>query len=524
MLTLRPPGIPRRSHGSAGGGSGRESRSVVDGAKPLVLSRIKLRTLSRTIPLGVFALAALVSPHLMADRKNERRIAIYNIHNKETIDIVYMRDGKRIPEAMEKINWFMRDWRRNEATKMDPELIDILWELKTELGLNEPIHLISGFRSSKTNNMLRETRGGQASKSRHILGMAADVHFPGVPLKKLRYSALIRQKGGVGYYPTSGIPFVHVDTGNVRHWPRMPRYELALLFPNGQSQHVPSDGKPISKADVQVARVKHSDLSTQIAEFHQFRAQPKAPVPTLVADGWRADVKAQRVAAKADAAAAPYRVASLGPITPPAPRLAERPSRLSGPDDADRKQLAELVAQASMNPLMGLFSAGKGEAQGATKATVTAPGEGALRQASFTREAPERSEKAALREAVDRAERAADSRFGWGNGWVSAPAYDEEHPDELFYRPFPLAPMLTASASPDDPVLVSMQHPDVAATLEFVDNEINALPMRFSPGNQLAALLWTQQFTPAGGGQIAGQAREGGSSGIESRRVQTSMR
>ena len=87
------------------------------------------------------------------------------------------------------------------------------------------------FARAITNDMLRRTVGGQASESRHILGKAADVHFPDVPLKNLRYSALIRERGGVGYYPTSALPFVHVDTDRVRAWPRLPRYELALLFP-----------------------------------------------------------------------------------------------------------------------------------------------------------------------------------------------------------------------------------------------------------------------------------------------------
>lgn len=477
----------------------------IDGANQLVSFRFKLRSVCL---LGIFALVGFASPHLQADRKDERRIALYNIHTKETLDIVYMRDGKRIPEAMKKINWIMRDWRRNEATEMDPELIDILWALKTELGAAKPIHLISGYRSEKTNNMLRKTRGGQASKSRHILGMAADVHFPDVPLKKLRYSALVRQKGGVGYYPTSAIPFVHVDTGRVRHWPRMPRYELALLFPNGKTKHVPTDGRPISKEDVRVARNKHGELATQISAFHEFRSQPKAPTPTLVAAGWNANVRA-RNGARADLPTKPYRVASLGPITPPAPRLAERPSVFrSGPSEADRRQLADLVAKASLNPLMGLFNSVQGSASKEQAGRNAAQQDGPSGGLAST----------------------ADSRFGWGNGWVRAPAYDDEHPDELYYRPFPLAPLLTASASADDPVLAKLQHPDVAATLEFVSDEINALPMRFTPGNHIAAMLWTQQFTPTPPAAKAGStarapndAREA-RGGLESRRVQTSMR
>ncbi len=113
-----------------------------------------------------------------------------------------------------------------------------------ELGSKEPINIICGYRSAATNEMLRETVGGQAKQSQHITGKAIDITFPDIPLKKMRYSALIRERGGVGYYPTSGVPFVHVDTGNVRMWPRMPRMELALLFPNGHSKYVPEGWPP----------------------------------------------------------------------------------------------------------------------------------------------------------------------------------------------------------------------------------------------------------------------------------------
>ena len=166
---------------------------------------------------------------LKADQARDRTISFFTVNSKETLTVQYMKDGKRIPEAMEKINWILRDWRRDEKTTMDPNLIDLLWEIHAELGSKEPIHVISAYRSRNTNDMLRRTVGGQASESRHILGKAMDVMFPDVPLKRLRYSALLRERGGVGYYPTSGIPFVHLDTDRVRAWPRATRQELALL-------------------------------------------------------------------------------------------------------------------------------------------------------------------------------------------------------------------------------------------------------------------------------------------------------
>ncbi|MEM8743005.1 MAG: DUF882 domain-containing protein [Pseudomonadota bacterium] len=209
-----------------------------------------------------------------------RSLTFYNIHTKETVTITYKRDGEFVPEGMKEINHIMRDWRRNESTKMDPELIDMIWEIYREVGSEKPIHLISGYRSRKTNERLRRRRGGQARKSQHILGKAADIHFPDVDVKRLRNSALVREIGGVGYYPKSGIPFVHVDTGRVRHWPRLPRQELALLFPEGKTKHVPRDGRPITPRDSRIALAK---LDKKIDTFIAKKSKVKLPPKMIVA-------------------------------------------------------------------------------------------------------------------------------------------------------------------------------------------------------------------------------------------------
>jgi uncharacterized protein YcbK (DUF882 family) len=182
-----------------------------------------------------------------------RTLSLYEIHTKETLTVTFKRDGKYDQDALKKLNHFMRDWRRDEETNMDPALIDLIWTLHKQLGSRQPIHLISAYRSAATNASLRSKGGGQAKKSQHIQGRAADIHFPDVPIKALRNSALVQEVGGVGYYPTSGIPFVHVDTGRVRMWPRIPRLELAALFPHGKTGYLPTDGKPITKQDYKLA-------------------------------------------------------------------------------------------------------------------------------------------------------------------------------------------------------------------------------------------------------------------------------
>jgi uncharacterized protein YcbK (DUF882 family) len=332
-----------------------------------------------------------------AAAETERTLSLYNIHNKETLTSVYKKNGKYVPEEMQKINWIMRDWRKNEPTTMDPGLIDLLWEIHTELGSKEPIHIISGFRSRATNNMLRRTVGGQATQSRHILGKAADVHFPDIPVRLMRYSALIREKGGVGYYPTSNIPFVHIDIDRPRAWPRLPRAELALLFPGGRTQHLPPDGRPITLADVRAARAKHADLVAQIGEFHAFRKRPKLPVLT----------------------------ASLMPSLP---------KLLREPEPVHR-------------PLSKVALAPDAEHPKATEGELTA--------------------------AV-----------------VAAPAYDEEHPDELSYRPFPIAPLLTATASADDPALAVLIHPDLSKVLELMELHDSLPPLHLRPGAYDAQKMW----------------------------------
>jgi uncharacterized protein YcbK (DUF882 family) len=354
----------------------------------------------------------------------QRTLTLYNIHTKETLTSVYKKNGKYVPEEMQKINWLLRDWRKDEATTMDPELVDLLWEIHSELGSKAPIHVISGFRSRTTNEMLRRTVGGQASQSRHILGKAADVHFPDIPLRLLRYSALIREKGGVGYYPTSAIPFVHVDVDRPRAWPRLPRAELALLFPRGHTQHLPDDGVPITMADVRDARAKHGELAAQLAEFHAYRGKPQLPVQT--------------------AALTPQ--LPLPQLLRP-PQLAERPAPATTlVSDQERAKLAALAAERPALP------------------RLLAP--------------PALAE----RPAVYREPQV-----------VSAPAYDEEHPEELSYRPFPIAPLLTVTASADDPALAVMVHPDLGKLLELMDQQDSVPPMRLRPGTYEAELMWAQQ-------------------------------
>ena len=102
-------------------------------------------------------LALIGSSAIVARPDRERVISLHNIHTKETVSVVYKKDGKYVSAGLEQASWILRDWRRNETTQVDPELIDLLWEMHAELGSKEPIHVISGYRSRATNDMLRKT-------------------------------------------------------------------------------------------------------------------------------------------------------------------------------------------------------------------------------------------------------------------------------------------------------------------------------------------------------------------------------
>ncbi|MGF7162154.1 uncharacterized protein YcbK (DUF882 family) [Rhodoligotrophos appendicifer] len=166
-----------------------------------------------------------------------RTISMYQVHTKESITITYKKDGRYIPSALRELNRFLRDWRKNEIIKIDPEVIDLVWELHEELGSKKPVHIICGYRNEATNKMLKGIGRNVAKTSMHTRGQAIDIYFPDVSSKKLRNHALVHQVGGVGYYASSGPNgFVHVDSGRVRHWPAIPNQEFASIMRNAPAK------------------------------------------------------------------------------------------------------------------------------------------------------------------------------------------------------------------------------------------------------------------------------------------------
>jgi uncharacterized protein YcbK (DUF882 family) len=212
-----------------------------------------------------------------------RTISFHHVHTDEELTVTYKVNGRYDEEALKKINYLLRDWRESEPTKMDPHLIDLLWEVHREVGAKEAIWIICGYRSPGTNSMLRRRSSGVAEFSQHTLGKAIDFYIPGVPLERLREVGLRAQRGGVGFYPTSGSPFVHMDTGSVRHWPRMPEAQLASVLAKGQLKYASAQADTQQSAPSLFARLfgggrnEAEDAKTAAAAPAKPTRKPAAP-------------------------------------------------------------------------------------------------------------------------------------------------------------------------------------------------------------------------------------------------------
>ena len=165
--------------------------------------------LASALTVPAIARAAPAAPY-------ERSLRLYNTHTGESLRAVYWAEGKFVPEAMNDINKLLRDHRNNQVAQMDPKLVYLLDQVSTAVGSNSVVHIISGYRSPASNQLLADTTNGVARHSMHLDGKAIDVRIPGRDLASLHKAALRAAGGGVGYYPES--QFVHIDTGRLRHW------------------------------------------------------------------------------------------------------------------------------------------------------------------------------------------------------------------------------------------------------------------------------------------------------------------
>ncbi len=163
---------------------------------------------------SILPLPALAATFRSADAK--RTLAFFNTHTQETLNVCYYDQCSYRPEALDKINHILRDFRADEILPIDPLLLDQLFALKTRIHPRTPFHVISGYRTPATNAMLRKVTTGVARTSLHTKGQAIDIRLPGYNTRRLRDLSIQLKAGGVGYYPESD--FVHLDTGKLRAW------------------------------------------------------------------------------------------------------------------------------------------------------------------------------------------------------------------------------------------------------------------------------------------------------------------
>jgi len=197
-------------------------------------------------PLLLVLAAAPNSTESAIANGDTRTLTLSNAHTNESGSFTYKVDGYYDSAVLDKLNWFLRDWRLNESPKMDPKLFDIIWQVYRESGSQQPVDILSGYRSPQTNAMLRRRSRQVAEHSQHMEGRAVDAHFLDVGTATIRDITMRMQAGGVGFYPTGGTPWVHIDCGSIRYWPRMSRDALTRLFPDGKTVFIPSDGQPMA--------------------------------------------------------------------------------------------------------------------------------------------------------------------------------------------------------------------------------------------------------------------------------------
>lgn len=167
---------------------------------------------------GIAATGLIAAPALARGKGNFRALSLINHRTAEKLKSVYWVEGEYIPEALEAFNYILRDWRENLTIQIDPKVIDIMAATHNLLETSEPFQVVSGYRSPKTNAMLRSRSKGVARKSYHTRGMAIDLTLDERSVGQIASAAKSLGAGGVGRYSRS--KFTHVDSGPVRDWGR----------------------------------------------------------------------------------------------------------------------------------------------------------------------------------------------------------------------------------------------------------------------------------------------------------------
>jgi uncharacterized protein YcbK (DUF882 family) len=191
--------------------------SLIDSDQSLLNRNISRRDLLAlglvTAASSIFSTKAFALSEAISSQKE---LFFYNVYTHENLKAVYWKDGMYLPDGLASINHIFRDMHTGREREININLLDLLFEVKEQLKSKEPFHMISGYRTPKSNAMLSKRKKGVAKNSLHMYGKAVDISIPGYSLRGIRKAAMKLRAGGVGYYPQS--KFLHLDVGEVRYW------------------------------------------------------------------------------------------------------------------------------------------------------------------------------------------------------------------------------------------------------------------------------------------------------------------
>jgi uncharacterized protein YcbK (DUF882 family) len=188
-------------------------------------NRVTITKVAYSLPAKRLLIALLIAAPLAQTSEStgsfprEYRLRFYHTHTNERLDIIYRRGENYLPEALAKLDQYLRDHRTGEVRHFDPHLFDLLHDLTASLNdAGGEIDVVCGYRTPWSNEFLRtrSAHTGVAVHSLHMQAEAIDIRLRGIPTAEVRDAALHLQRGGVGYYRSSD--FVHVDVGRVRRW------------------------------------------------------------------------------------------------------------------------------------------------------------------------------------------------------------------------------------------------------------------------------------------------------------------
>lgn len=175
---------------------------------------------------GLPALAEESPPPARPDSRLDQLVSairpelrMFNANTNERMSTRFFGPTGYDPVEIRRINWFMRDWREGETRQVDVRLLWALAAIRQAAmkdGHDGEILFLSGYRSRKTNDLLRSQGRGAAKDSLHIAARANDFNLPGIPVSDVAKYAEWLEVGGVGLYRSSH--FVHIDSGEVRTW------------------------------------------------------------------------------------------------------------------------------------------------------------------------------------------------------------------------------------------------------------------------------------------------------------------